>query len=95
MMSWYTRGTRPDRNLEAALFSGLYGFLDALAKRKPRPLLYAATRAVASASAMNKHRLADRAVANERNTQLSDVAADALNRLLDLPPRPILPPRSK
>ena len=94
-MSWYTRGTRPERNVEAALINGLYGLLGALAKRKPRPLLYAATRAAASAAAVNKHRLADRAVANDRNTQLSDVAADALNKILDLQPRPILPPGSK
>ncbi len=33
-MSWYTRGTRPERNVEAALINGLYGLLGALAKRK-------------------------------------------------------------
>jgi hypothetical protein len=41
---------------------------------------------------MDNHRLVDRAAANDRNARLGTAAADALNTLLDLPPRNQLPP---
>jgi hypothetical protein len=91
-MSWYTRGRRPERNAQAALIGGIQGFLKAVAEGRPRPWLYAATQATASAVAMDNHRLVDRAAANDRNARLGTAAADALNTLLDLPPRNQLPP---
>jgi hypothetical protein len=88
---WYTRGARPERNAEAALFGGTLAFLEALAKGKPRPWLYAMTNATAAASAMNEHRLVARANANARGREYAELTADVLNKLFDMPPRPALP----
>jgi hypothetical protein len=82
--SWYTKGSRPERNTEAAFFGGALAFLTALSKDKPRPWLYAVTGAAASASSMNEHRLAARARANARATGYAEIAADVFNKLLDL-----------
>lgn len=90
--SWYTRGARPERNAQAACFGGALAFLDAVAKGKPRPWLYAMTHATSAASAMNEHRLAARANANTRASEYADLTADVFNKLLDLPPRPALQP---
>jgi hypothetical protein len=94
MMRWYARGSRPERNLQAALVSGLWCYVEALVKGKPRPGLYAMTGAAASAIAMNEHRTRDRAQANERNIKLAIMTADAANGLLDVsPPRKLGPRR--
>lgn len=90
--SWYTQGSRPERNAEAAFFGGALAFLSALSKGRPRPWLYAVTCAAASASAMNEHRLTARARANARGTGYAEVAADVFNKLLDLQPTPPFPP---
>ena len=83
-MDWYTRGTKPDRNIKAAAAGGALAFLDAVLKGKPRPLLHAATGAFGSALAMNEHRLIDRVEANNRNARVSEMAADGVSQLLDL-----------
>jgi hypothetical protein len=90
--SWCTRGTRPARNARAALFGGTQAFVEAVVQGKPRPLLYAITRATFAATAMNEHRLVARARANARSSEYADLTADVLNHLLDLPTTPALPP---
>ena len=82
-MTWYTRGGRPERNLEAALIGGIGGFLDAVRGGEARPWLRAVTRAAAAASAMDRHRLADRARTHDTNRKFADGATDLLNTLLD------------
>lgn len=92
-MSWYTRGRKPDRNIEAAALGGLFSLAKALATGRPRPLVYAATGAIGSAVAMNKHRLVDRAAANEAAAEVSEHAGDLLNHAFDAAEqaRPSLP----
>ena len=85
-MTWYTRGRRPERNLEAAMVGGVEGLFDALRGGERRPWLRAVTRAVAAASAMNAHRVADRVRAHASNRKFSDGATELLNTLLDMPP---------
>lgn len=92
LTSWYTRGARPERNAQAAMLAGTQALVEALVNGKPRPWLYAITRATAAASAMNEHRLVARANANARGSDYADLTADVLNKLLDLPPKPALPP---
>lgn len=82
-MQWTTRGSRPERNFEAALVGGALGFVEALAKGKARPWVHAAARAVGSAAAMNEHRLVARSSANERNAEVTEKVADFANTLLD------------
>jgi hypothetical protein len=94
-MSWYTRGRKPDRNLEAAALGGLFSLVKALAEGKPRPFVYAATGAVGSAVAMNKHRVIDRAGANETATTVSEHMGNLLNHAFDAAERArALPPPS-
>jgi hypothetical protein len=82
-MSWYTRGARPSRNIEAGVLASLEGLFDAVAKGKRRPLLHAMTRGLGAAIAMNEHRVVARSLAKERNDRVVDAATDILDRILD------------
>ncbi|MBE7449250.1 MAG: hypothetical protein HS111_10225 [Kofleriaceae bacterium] len=93
-MNWYTRGARPERNVEAALIGFLLGLLEATQQKKARPVLYGAVRAFSSAAAMDKHRIVDRLEANQNYARVGDSAADLINKLLDArdSPSPQFPP---
>lgn len=81
---WATRGRKPDRNVEAAAVAGGLRFLKAIVDGEPRPWISALSNAVGAGVAMDKHRIADRERANERNAHLAEQVAAMLNRTLDV-----------
>jgi hypothetical protein len=80
MKAWFTRGTRPARNMEAAVVGALLSYVDAVARKKPQPGIHAFAGGVASAAAMNEHLVANRAAANERNGRLATAIADLASK---------------
>ena len=82
-MTWHTRGSKPQRNLEAALIGGIEGLFEALQQGKRNPLLHATTRGVAAALAMKHHRVEDRCTANERNARFSSGVAEVFEVVLE------------
>ena len=80
---WATRGRKPDRIVEAAFIAGGFRFLKAIIDGDARPWVPALAPAVGAGAAMDKHRIADRERANERNSELADKAAGIVSSLLD------------
>lgn len=80
---WATRGKKPNRIAGAALLAGSGRFIKAIVDGEARPWVSAISHAIGAGIAMDKHRIADRERANERNAELADLAAVFLNRVFD------------